>query len=163
MNVPAPIDSRCSDPAFSLANPDICPTTPHLVIKPGVALVCFLGGVQFTAVLVTNGVEQDVSTNCLWATSNPNLALIGASSGNATGLAQGDVTISATYQTYTATAELSVMASSGSSCCSSQRVAMMLVVDTSLSMSQQFGSNYYSTRLDFAKAAASRFASEVNI
>ena len=162
VNVPPPPDPRCSDPAFSLANPDVCPSSPHLIVKPGMALACALGSVQFSAMLVTNGTELDVSADCVWMSSDMSCAVIGATSGNATGLAQGNATISATYLAYTATSELSVMASSGSACCDSERVAMMLVVDNSRSMSQQFGTNY-TTRLAYAKSAASRFAGEVNI
>lgn len=158
---PAP-DARCSDPAFALANPDICPATPYLSIKPGRALTCALSSIQFTAVLSTNGTEQDVSADCIWRTSDEAVALIGAASGSATGVGAGDATISATYQSYTATAELTVMAATESGdCCSNQSVAMMLLVDTSRSMSQTF-SGSYQTRLDFAKAGAARFASEVN-
>jgi len=163
VNVLSPPDTRCQDAAFALANPDICPAVPHLIIKPAWALACAFGSTQFSAFLVTAGVEQDVSADSIWRTSDPDIALIGATSGNATGLTAGDVTISATYGDYTATAELTVMGCTGDNTggCASRHVAMMMLVDTSLSMSQAF-SGSYGTRLDFAKAAATRFASEVN-
>lgn len=160
VNIVPPTDSRCQDPAFAIANPTICPAIPRLIVKPGAALTCTLGSVQFSAFLVTAGVEQDVSADCVWKTSSPTIALIGAASGNATGLTAGEATISATYEGYTATSDLTVMESSRT-CCEDQHVAMMLVVDTSRSMSQSF-SESYGTRLDFAKAAAGQFASEVN-
>jgi hypothetical protein len=154
-------DPRCQDPAFALANPDICGSsiTPHLVIKPGTAISCALGSIQFKAFLVTNGVEQDVSTDSVWATSDAAIALVGAGSGNATGIAGGEATISAVYGDYSATALMTVFAETD--CCSSRQVAMMLLVDNSRSMTQYFSADY-ATRLDYAKAAAVRFANEVN-
>lgn len=164
INVPTPPDPRCSDPAFALANPTICPATPTLVIKPGDALTCALGSIQFKAFSVTNGVETDVSLSTIWATSNGDIALIGAISGNCTGTGAGNATISATYNGITATALLTVIGGGGggsNGCCSAQSVGMMVVVDQSRSMSQAFGASY-STKLDYAKAAATRWINEVN-
>lgn len=160
INTVPPLDPRCQDRAFALANPDICPSRPYLVIKPGFSIACSLGSTQFRAFLVTNGIEDDVTTDSIWRTSDDSIALIGAASGNATGLTAGSVTISATYGDYTATADFDVLSSS-LDCCSSRSVAMMMLVDTSRSMSQAFGSSY-ATRLDFAKVAAAQFATEVN-
>ena len=158
----APVaDTRCSDPAFALANPDICPAKTVLILKPSVALVCALGSVQFKAYLSVNGTEQDVTDETTFTTSDLSVAIIGAASGNCTGVAQGDVTVAASYEDYTATAVLHVMGASGSSCCDSQAVSMMLLVDTSRSMSQAFSGDY-ETKLAFAKAAAAQFISEVN-
>ena len=163
VNVLPEADSRCSDPAFRIANPDKCPPQSELIIKPARALACALGSIQFKAFLVTNGTEVDVSDESVFATSNVNVALIGVASGNCTGIAQGEVTISAAYETLTATAELTVMGNTEESgdCCNSTTVAMMALVDTSRSMSQAF-SGGYQTRLDFAKTAAAQFISEVN-
>ena len=160
VNVPPPVDARCQDPAFASQNPDICYASPHLILKPSRALTCALGSIQFKAFLVTNGTEQDVTADSVFAVSNQSIAVIGAGSGNCTGLSQGEVTISATYETYSANSVLSVMGIAGD-CCSNQTVAMLLMVDTSLSMSQTFSADY-PTRLDYAKAAATRFISEVN-
>ena len=159
-----PTDPRCSDAAFAIANPDICPAQTELILKPSVALTCALGSVQYRAFNVTNGVEVDVTSECIFATSNMNIALIGAISGNCTGVSQGEATISATRKGITAVATLTVMGNTGGSghCCDNEKVAMMVMVDTSWSMSQTFASGNYSTRLDFAKAAATRFISEVN-
>jgi len=163
INVPPPADPRCNDPAFALANPGICPAHARLVIKPGNALTCVLGPIQFKAFSVTNGVETDVSADTVWATSNDSIAIIGATSGNCTGTGAGAATISATANGITATAVMDVLASAGdgSGCCGAEHVGMMLLVDTSRSMSQAFGASYQ-TRLDFAEAAALRWVNEVN-
>lgn len=158
VNVAPPPDQRCQDPAFSLANPDICFTAPTLVIKPSFALVCALGSIQFRAFYVKNGVETDVTSQSVFTSSNQTVALVGAASGNATGIALGKTNIIATYQNLTAQTEMNVL---GDNCCADRTVAMMLAVDTSRSMSQAFGGGY-STRLDYAKAAATRFINEVN-
>jgi hypothetical protein len=160
VNTLPPPDARCQDEAFAIANPSICAATPHLVIKPGTALTCGLGGIQFKAYLVTSGVEVDVSDETIWTSSNHSIVLIGASSGNATGISAGEANISAAYEDYTAMAGVTVMGNS-INCCEDATVAMMMLIDTSQSMSQEFGSGY-NKRLDFAKAAAARFASEVN-
>lgn len=160
INVVPPPDDRCSNPAFALANPDICPANLQLIIKPGNALLCVLGSVQFKAFILSNGVETEVTDETTFTTSNSAVLLIGAASGNATGMAQGTATVGASYGTYTANAEVTVMGA-GNTCCDSINVGMMVLVDNSRSMSLQFGSNY-ATRLDFAKAAAARFINEVN-
>jgi hypothetical protein len=158
-NVVPPPDSRCSDPEFALENPDICPAQPYLVIKPGVALTCQLGSVQFRAFKVTSGVEVDVTGQAVFSSSNPDVVVIGVESGNATGLMAGDVTIFATYQGMTAHADFTVLP--GTDCCQQEHVAMLVLVDITKSMGLAF-SGTYPTRLAFAKAAAARFISEVN-
>lgn len=158
LNTPPPPDPRCDDPAFAVAFPEICLATPTLIIKPSVTLVCALGSMQFRAFYVKAGVETDVTAQCIFSSSNFDVAIVGAVSGNATGLTTGQAVITATYQGLTAQAELNVL---GSNCCSDRNVAMMLVVDTSKSMSQSFG-GAYATRLAYAKAAATRFINEVN-
>lgn len=158
LNTAPPPDPRCQDPAFALANPDICFSAPMLIIKPAVSLTCTLGSVQFRAFYVKAGVETDVTNQSIFTSSNMDVALIGAVSGNATGLSMGQTIITAAYLDLTAQTELNVL---GDNCCSDRQVAMMLMVDTSRSMSQAFGVGY-STRLDYAKAAATRFISEVN-
>jgi hypothetical protein len=157
-NVLAPIDPRCDDEAFRIQNPGACPVHPGLIIKPSTALACSLGSIQFKAFYTIDGVEMDVTANSIWSSSDNNTALIGAISGNATGLSLGTAQISAVYGSIIAHAELTVL---GTNCCDDQSVGIMLVIDTSRSMSQTF-SGSYSTRLVFAKAAASRFISEIN-
>lgn len=158
MNLPAPPDARCDDPAFALQNPDVCPVEPQLLIKPSFALVCELGSVQFKAFIVRNGQETDVTEDTIFNTSDTSIAVVGAISGNATGLALGSADISAAYDGKTAHANLTVL---GSNCCSDRQVAMQVVLDTSRSMSLAFSSGY-SSRLAFGKFAAKRFIDEVN-
>jgi Mg-chelatase subunit ChlD len=158
VNVVPPPDPRCQDDAFRIANPDLCPTAPMLIIKPAVALACPLGSVQFRAVLVSRGQETDVTSQSIFTSGDPNIALVGATSGNATGLSQGETQISATYKGDVANAELTVL---GSTCCDERHVAMMVLLDTSRSMSLTF-SGAQGTKLKFSKTAATQFISEVN-
>ena len=153
-----PPDERCSDPAFALANPDKCPVAPALVIRPAFVLVCDLGSVQFKASYIVNGIETDVTDQTIFQSSNAGIAIVGASSGNATGLAQGTAIITGSYLDKQAFSDITVL---GPDCCEERHVAMMVVVDKTKSMSQNFGGGYLK-KLDFAKAAATRFISEVN-
>lgn len=158
---PPPPDPRCADKAFALANPGICSTTPVLILKPSVLLTCSLGSVQFKTFLDQGGVEKQVMTGVVYSSSNNSIALVSASTGNATGIASGEVTITATYQGLTATASLTVVGSSGQSCCDGTTVATMLVVDTSKSMSLNFGGGF-ATRMDYAKSVATTYANQTN-
>lgn len=152
-------DSRCDDPAFSFANPDICQIGPRLIIKPGAVLVCALGSVQFSAVLFKDGIEEDVTTKAIWRTSNAVVMMVGAVSGNATGVSEGSASIYVSYEGLTAHADVSVL--SGSDCCDDASVAIMVMVDNTKSMGQAFNSQY-PTKLAFAKAAAEQIISEIN-
>src|SRR3990167_5326250 len=158
-----PPDPRCANEAFALANPDICPMVPRLVIRPSFALACSLGSVQFKASYFDAvGIETDVTDQTLFESSNTNIAVVGDTSGNATGLSTGEASITGTYQTLSAFAELTVL---GDNCCDDQNVAMMVMVDRTRSMKEPPGNVFsaeYPTKLDFAKAAATRFISEVN-
>lgn len=154
-----PPDARCDDAAFRLNNPEVCPTQPQLILKPGVALMCNLASVQFKAYLFRDGAEQDVTSECVFQTSNANVVVVGAISGNATGMGAGSATISASYGEFVAYADIDVLA--GDNCCDDINVAIMVLVDQTKSMGQSF-SGSYSTKLAFAKAAALQFISEVN-
>lgn len=160
-NVVPPLDPRCSDPAFSIANPGVCPPTPTLIIKPGVALCCALGSIQFKAFTVFGTIETDVTDQAVFSSSDMDIAVIGAASGNATatGIQAGQVTISASFNGMQAHADLTVLA--GDNCCTGTEVALTVLVDNSLSMSQGFNSAY-ATKLAYAKAAALRFIGEIN-
>lgn len=158
-NVVPPPDPRCSDPAFALANPDVCPIQPQLLIKPGFGLVCLLGSIQLGAFYVQNGTEQDVTGDAVFTSSDIDVLVVGATSGNGTGVGAGTVTVTATYQGLTATTTLTILPDTD--CCDEQVVATMVMVDNSKSMSLAFGSSYISL-LDFAKAAAVRYISETN-
>lgn len=155
-----PVDNRCDDRAFALQNPDACPAIPTLIIKPGVSLTCILGNVGFRAFTTVNGVETDVTDDAIFNSSDPNVAVIGAQSGHATGLAAGNVTISAAYNGMTAFADFTILAGD-SDCCEQNTVAAMVIVDRTNSMGQVFNSTYAS-KLAFAKVAATQFINEVN-
>lgn len=162
VNQPTPPDARCQDPAFALANPTLCPVAPFLLIKPGVALTCALGCMQFRSFYVKNGKETDVTTSSIFSSSNTDVFVIGATSGAGTGIALGNVIITATYQGLSAQAQLDVIGSSNDChCCDNTKVATMVVVDNSRSMSLNFG-GVYASRLAFAKVAANRYISETN-
>lgn len=161
-NIQPPADGRCSDPAFALANPDLCPVAPFLVLKPSIGLVCTLGSIQLRAVFTKDGVEEDVTEDTIFSSSDPSVAVIGATSGNATGVAEGTATFRAVYNDGTSNNEaFSDVNVLGENCCEDQTVAIMVCVDTSKSMSLSFGAGY-TTRLAFAKAAATRFINEIN-
>lgn len=160
VNVPPPPDPRCADPAFAIANPGICPFEPELIIKPGLALACVLGSVQFRAYTTVNGVETDVTAETIFSSGDNNIVVIGATSGNATGISAGETTITATRNGKVATAQVTILA--GDNCCDGRTVAMMVMVDISNSMKAGPFGGSYQTRLHFAKAAAQRFISEVN-
>lgn len=159
LNVLPPVDSRCSDPAYRLAHPELCPVEPSLIIKPGIALVCQLGSIQFKAFLIQNGEEVDVTADSVFTSSDLGIAWVGVKSGNATGVGGGIATITATYQDKHASAEFNVMGCTGGQC--DATVAMLLLVDASKSMSQVFSGSQ--TKLGYAKAAAAEFASTINV
>lgn len=161
INLPPPPDVRCQDQAFALANPNICSAQPRLVIKPGIGLICLYGSIQLRAFLADSSGETDVTGQTLFSSNNTSVVVVGAISGsaNATGVTGGTANITASYLAYTATAELTVLPSAD--CCTEQSVALIVMVDTSKSMSQAF-SGGYTTKLVYAKAAATRIIGEIN-
>lgn len=159
VNRPPEPDDRCDDLAWAIANPDICPVSERFIVKPGVALVCELGSINFRAFTVINGTELDVTAATIFQSSNSDVALIGATTGNATGTGAGSATITAAYQDQSAQAELIVMA--GTNCCDDITVALLVVVDQSKSMTQAFSSSHM-TKLVYAKAAATALVESVN-
>lgn len=162
VNSAPPIDERCSDPAFALAHPEICPVEPSLIIKPGLALACALyGSVQFRAFKVINGVEQDVSSETIFSTSSADVVVVGAASGNATGVAAGDATITATYQGIQAHAAVTVIGTGAQeNCCDEITVAIVAVLDVTKSMGLGFSGGL--TRLGYGRTAIKSFISGMN-
>lgn len=130
---------------------------PQLVLRPEVAIVAVLGNVQYRTFVIANGVEREVTSGLTYMSANTGLALIGAIGGNATGVAEGIVTIGVTWQGLEAFAQLQIVAS-----CDAVSTGMMVVIDRSESMSQPFG-GAYGTKLDFAKLLAKQFIGEVNV
>lgn len=156
---PPPADTRCDDPAFRIQHPDACPSTPRFILKPGLALVCALGAIQFKAFRVENGIESDVTADTTFTSSDSTIVAISATTGAATGVAPGTAIITGTSGDAIATAELTVLA--GENCCDDLSVAFMVLVDCTKSMKQGFG-GAYSKKLDYAKAAAKSFIEGVN-
>lgn len=106
-----------------------------------------------------DGVETQLTSGVVFTVSNKQVALIGVNSGNLTGVGQGIITVTATYQGITATAMVTVLP--GLNCCEDTSVATMLVLDKSKSMTLDFGSGY-AKKQDFANAVASAYASQTN-
>lgn len=129
-----------------------------LLIKPEVMIQCVASGdQQFKAFLKTdNGGETEVTSGLTWTSSNPSIISINASSGLATLLAAGIATITATYTTFTAYAQVEVIADG--ECCEPLVIAQLVAIDNSESMSEATGGM---TRLTFAKAAAKAFFADL--
>jgi hypothetical protein len=153
-----PTDPRCSDATFAAANPNICGSTAYLILKPASSIITVLGSVQFNTFLYQNGVESQLSSNLLFGSSDTTIFVIGASSGNGTGIAPGEVVVTVTYQGMSATAVVTVVDSSIG--CKDTVVATAIVIDNSISMSQLFGGPY-KTKLDFAKAVALAYSGAI--
>lgn len=152
------VDDRCKDPAFAAANPDICGAAAKLIVKPNIASICVNAPVQFKAYLQAAGGEQLIETGVTFSISNQSVAIIGALSGNVTGVAMGVATVTAEWQGYIASAQLTVV--SGSECCEDAAVGMVLLIDNSLSMQQAMSG--FGNKLGFAKEAARQYAGDLN-
>lgn len=151
--VATPVDPRCKDSAFSLANPSLC-AGASLLLKPGVAMLCELESVQFRVFDYLQGVETELLTGVRFTTSNGEVFALGINTGNGTALVGGSVTITATHTDgRTAQAELTVLP--GTRCCDDIRVLTSIVVDNSKSMSHAFPG--YTSRLGFTKALATSY------
>lgn len=86
-------------------------TLSSIAITPASAGIAINGTVQFTATgQYSDGSTQTITTSVTWSSSNTDLATIN-SSGLATGVSGGSVTISATQSNVTGTASLSVTSS----------------------------------------------------
>lgn len=158
-------DPRCADADFAAANPDICPggrppASAVLVLKPSTLLLCPTSTSQLATYVAIDGSEQPVPSGVTYTSSNPAVATVNASTGLITGVADGIVTVSAQWQGLNAYAQVSVVGS-GSNCCDGIKVAMVLVIDRSKSMSLAFGGSY-ATKLACEKALAADFAAGLN-
>lgn len=136
--------------------PPIINEDAELFLRPEVAIVEILGSVQYRTFVIANGVEMEVTNGLTYSSADTGIALIGAIGGHATGVAEGIVTISVTWQGLEAFAQLQVVAS-----CGDVNAGLMVVIDHSESMSQSFGFGQ-GTKLDFAKLLAKQFIGEVN-
>lgn len=151
-------DARCNDAAFASAHPDICGSQSYLIIKPSSALIMRLSGVSYTVFEYANGIESQVIDGLHFTSSNPDIFLIGASTGSGTGLAKGSSIITVTRNGLSASATVTVLDSTVG--CSETAVKSFILVDNSRSTSLSFG-GVWNTRLDFAKAAAQRWADKL--
>ena len=80
-----------------------------IAVTPATANIALGTSQQFVATAVySDGSAQDVSTKSAWTSATPAVATVTAASGNATGLSQGSVAISATFNGKTGTAALTV-------------------------------------------------------
>lgn len=151
-----PGTSPCSDPAYAAANPEECLLAPRLLLKPSSATVQVLQDVRYRAYLWINGVEEELTEGVIYSVDDTTIVLIGAASGNATGVSAGVTTVNAAWGTLTATAQIEVIADCGT------RVNHFLFLhDVSYSMTGEFGGDY-DTLLDFAKAMALDFVGRTN-
>lgn len=148
-------DARCNDATFASAHPDICGAKSYLIIKPSSALIMRLSGVSYTVFEYANGVESQVTDSLNFTSSNPDIFLIGASSGSGTGLTKGSSVITVTRNGLSASASVTVLDSTVG--CSETEVKSLVLVDNSSSSSLSFG-GVYQSRLDFAKAAANKWS-----
>lgn len=151
------LDICCADPAFAAAHPEECGNRTRLLLKPEFVSKPILSTVQYKTFLVnSSGQETELTQGLTYSVSDVNVAIIGSASGNLTTLTEGVVTVQVTWQNLSAHAQLNVVAD-----CQDARVGMVLVIDNSRSMSQQFTTNY-GTRLGYAKTVARRIAGELN-
>lgn len=143
---------------FAAANPTLCLNTMRLIVKPSSAVVEILADAQYTAFLWSNGVETELTSGVVWSVSDLAIALIGAGSGNATGVAVGIVTVTATYGSLTGTARLEVIADDA---CEARANHFNFQFDVSRSSSAEF-SVLYGTRLAVAKSLANTFIGDTD-
>jgi subtilisin-like proprotein convertase family protein len=157
-----PPDPRCSDAGFAASNPSICGSLAYLIIKPGIALVCKLGSINFSVFLYQNGIETEVTDGLTFTSSDEDILAIGVHTGAATGLAEGDVNVTVTRNGLTATSLITVLvAECGSGCeCDAIHVKTSILIDDSKSMGLAFGGGYQS-RLAFANAVALDYADKI--
>jgi hypothetical protein len=143
-------EADCADPAFAEAHPELCLGTTRLILKPAVAVIEARQSIQFRAYLWKDGVEQEV-TGARFAVMGTGVAVIGLTSGNATGVAAGITTVSAAYAGMTAHAQIEVVSS-----CLTRANYFALIFDVSKSMTAPMGGSY-ATRLSAAKSLGQGF------
>lgn len=108
--------------------------------------------------LYQNGVETEVTDNLVFTSSDEDILAVGVHTGSATGLTEGEVNVTVSRNGLTATATMTVL--SNLDCCDSIHAKTSILIDNSKSASQAFGGGY-STRLDFAMAAALDYADKI--
>lgn len=157
-----PLDPRCDDSEFALANPGVCPNVGAIIIKPSVLILCVNDSIQFQAYEYKNGVETLLTPDEVsFSSSDEAVFSIGARSGSGTCLSAGVVQISALH-TDGRTASAALTANAEDECCDAEVIAASIVVDKSRSMTLGFGGGY-TTRLNFAKAVATGFVDGMGV
>jgi hypothetical protein len=129
---------ECSDPLYAADNPTICTdsdgnpvTITGLRINPPSGTTEVGKTYPFKAILTfSDGREKDVTALSTWSSANTGVATV-ATTGYATGIAEGAATISAVFRTYTEYAQLTVEAA-----CLDGDVDFCLVIDRSGSMQE---------------------------
>lgn len=149
-------DVNCNDPVYAAAHPDRCGAVARLALQPSQASVVVGDMVRYTTVMTQNGTQIPLTLGLLYSSSDPAIATIDANTGLATGVNTGVVTITVTWHTLTAFAQLTVVDS-----CADVTSDFVIVIDKTKSMGQAFDVNYAS-KLHFAKAAARSFAATIN-
>lgn len=148
-------DPRCSDPVFAAANPDLCSSLGGtLSLHPDFVTACAPEDIQFALFLDSESGEQELTAGVTFSSSNPTALLIDPQSGQATALAQGIVTVTATWNGQTAFAQVNILGTGD--CCASVQVQTVLLLDNSESMGLPYGSGY-SSKLDAGKAVVAPF------
>lgn len=152
---------ECSDPLYASDHQDVCTdsngnpvTITSLRINPPSGTTEVGKTYPFKAILTfSDGREKDVTSLSAWSSANTSVATV-ATTGYATGIAVGASTISATFRTYIAYAQLTVEAA-----CTDGDVDFCLVIDRSGSM-QEVGSDG-KTRMQSAIEATLGFVENV--
>lgn len=147
---------NCSDPDFAAANPGLCLNSPRLILKPEYAVVQVLQDVRYHTFLWANGVETELLTDVIYTVDSTAIALIGVSSGNATGVSVGITTVNAAWGGMTAIAQIEVIAD-----CATRVNHFLFLHDVSYSMTGEFNGTY-ATLMDFSKFVGTHFANHTD-
>lgn len=142
-------DSRCTDPAFASAHPELCGSTGKLILKPGAMVLCAQNELQFAAFLSGDNGEQPLTAGVTYASTDTDILTINASTGLATVVGTGVVVVTATWQNITASSTITIVGGAGD-CCTGVAVRAVVLLDISDSMKQQPMAGPWSTRYAFA-------------
>lgn len=153
------IDTRCADPAFRIANPDLCKGFNRLIVKPDNIILCNLQNTKFRAFLVADGMEEIELTNGItWQSSDLAVVQISSTNGQAMGVGMGIATVSAAWNGLEGSAYVNVLPE----CCAERKTGIVLLIDNSESMNQKF-STLHGTKLAFAKKLAYDYVGTLNL
>lgn len=146
------VPDDCSNPAFAAANPTICdPTEAYLVLRPEYSLREPLQTVQYSAYVIADGLEFDVTEYSTFSVVSTAVATINSSTGLATTVAEGITTVRATWHTLEAFAQLEVVEN-----CEDESIEFVFLLDSSKSMTLGFTGQ--GTKFNAAKSIAKALA-----